>query len=191
MAIQPKEDQSKENQPLNPQQEQFCHEYLKDKNATRAYIRAGYSTEGARQNAGRLMTNDYVCAKINELITEQFNNLKVTATRVLKSLLEIAETDPADAFTEDGSLKPMKEIPKPLRKAIASIDIEELFDGRGKDREQIGYVKKIRFWNKNEALRDLGRHKRLFVDIVDNPALSNLARELKAARERREKCRSK
>ena len=39
---------------LNDRQRLFVAEYLVDRNATRAYIRAGYSPDGARQSASRL-----------------------------------------------------------------------------------------------------------------------------------------
>lgn len=177
--------------PLTDNQEFFCHEYLKDRNGTQAAIRVGYSEKTANEQAAKLLAKVNVRGRINDLIQEQFEKLKIEAQSILKGLLRIAEYDPADAYNEDGTLKNIKDMPLSLRKAIASIEVDELWEGIGKDRKQIGVTTKIRFWNKNEALRDLGRHKKLFVDIVDNPALSNLAAELKAARERRQKCRSK
>lgn len=182
---------TKEAQPLNPQQELFCHEYIKDRNATQAYIRAGYSENGADSNSAILMVNHRVRARINQLIAEQFSAMKIEARAILKSILNIAEYDPADAYEEDGTLKNIKDMPLPLRKAIAGIEVDELWEGKGRNKEQVGVTKKIRFWNKNEALRDLGRHLKLFVDITENPVLNNLADEIKAARKRLEECHKK
>jgi len=174
---------------LTPKQELFCYEYIKDKNATTAYIRAGYSAQGARQNASLLLTNHYIRAKINELLEEQFKRLKVDVDTVLKGLLKIAESDLCDAFDEDNRLKPIKDMPEPFIKAIASIEIEELYGGRGNDRKLIGYTKKIRLLDKIRALELLGKHLKLFTDVHEIPGLENLAEQIKAARKRAGICR--
>ena len=180
---------NQEDQPINPQQELFCQEYIKDRNGTQAAIRAKYSAKSAKQQASELLTKLNIAGRVNQLIQEQFEGLKIEAKTILKSIQRIAESDPADAYHADGTLKNMSDIPEALRKSIASVEKEELYKGTGKERKWIGYTTKIRFWNKNEALRDLGRHKKLFIDVVDNPALNNLALEMKKARERRKACR--
>jgi phage terminase small subunit len=48
-------------------QEAFCLQYMKDRNATAAYIRASYAVKGAKQNTSRLMANDKVKARISKL----------------------------------------------------------------------------------------------------------------------------
>jgi phage terminase small subunit len=55
-----------------------------------------------------------------------------------------------------------KDIPVDIRKAISSIEIVEEYDGTGKNRKLIGYTKKIRFWDKNRALENLGKHFGIF-----------------------------
>ena len=45
---------------LNPRQQRFVDEYLKDANGTQAVIRAGYSANGAKVTAHRLLTNPNV-----------------------------------------------------------------------------------------------------------------------------------
>lgn len=42
---------------LSPKQQKFASEYLKDRNATQAAIRAGYSKHTAPQQGSRLLTN--------------------------------------------------------------------------------------------------------------------------------------
>ena len=52
----------------NKKHEQFCIEYIKDMNATRAYMRVyKCEEESARKNGSRLMTNDDVLRRIKEL----------------------------------------------------------------------------------------------------------------------------
>jgi phage terminase small subunit len=50
--------------PLTPRQECFVAEYLKDGNATRAYIRAGYSPRGAQPSASRLLRDPGIAAAV-------------------------------------------------------------------------------------------------------------------------------
>ena len=53
----------------NSKHEHFALEVTKGVSATKAYVSAGYSKAGAKQNASRLITNDGVCARIKELQT--------------------------------------------------------------------------------------------------------------------------
>jgi phage terminase small subunit len=50
---------------LSPKQARFVTEYLKDQNATRAAIRAGYSRVTAKQQGSRLLTNADIFAAVN------------------------------------------------------------------------------------------------------------------------------
>lgn len=61
---------------LTELQERFCIEYVNDprRNATRAAIRAGYSENGVRNAAYRLLTNVDIKARIRELELEQLAN---------------------------------------------------------------------------------------------------------------------
>lgn len=61
---------------LTELQERFCIEYVNDprRNATQAAIRAGYSPNGARQSASRLLTNVDIKGRIRELEMEQLAN---------------------------------------------------------------------------------------------------------------------
>lgn len=174
---------------LNYNQELFCNEYLKDRNATKAYIRAGYAVEGARQNAARLIANDSIKWHINELIAEQINKIKLDVSFVIKELLKHATIDISDAYDEDGVLKPISEMPEPLRKAIVGIETEEEFSGTGEDREQTGFTKTIKLTDKIKAIELLGKHLKMFTDIHEIPGLEGLAEQIKAARKRAEKCR--
>lgn len=51
----------------NTRHERFVREYLLDLNATQAYIRAGYSPNGAKTSASKLLANPNVTARITNL----------------------------------------------------------------------------------------------------------------------------
>lgn len=174
---------------LNPKQELFCYEYLKDRNATKAYIRAGYSEIGSQQGATRLLSNVFIRARVNELIKEQLDNLKVDAHFVIRQLLNTATIDLNDAYDENGNLLPISEMPEPLRKAIIQIETEELFEGKGEEREKVGTAKTIKIESRQRALELLGKHLKMFTDVHEIPGLEGLAAQIQAARQRADKCR--
>ena len=51
----------------NSKHEQFAQAVAKGVSATKAYTSAGYSANGAKQSAARMLTNADVCARIREL----------------------------------------------------------------------------------------------------------------------------
>lgn len=74
----------------NKRHEKFCHEYIKDMNATRAAIRTGYSEKTAKMQGSRLMTNDDIKARVKELRDSYFNENIMTAQQVEYELTRIA-----------------------------------------------------------------------------------------------------
>jgi phage terminase small subunit len=153
---------------LTDKQQAFCREYLVDLNATQAAIRAGYSEKTAKSIGQENLTKPDIQAEVQRLMKARADRVEVTADTVLRELLQIATVDLAEAFDENGRLKPLHEIPLSVRKAIAGVEVYEEFAGRGEDREQIGETKKVRFWDKNKALEMLGRHLRLFADRLEH-----------------------
>lgn len=174
---------------LNPNQELFCNEYLKDRNATQAYIRAGYSADTAEQSGPRLLGNVWVRSRINELIAEQIKNIKIDVKYILTGILKRAEVNIVDAYAEDGTLKPLQEMPEHLQRAIVEVKTEELYEGTGKERERIGTAKTIKIESGLKALELLGRHLKMFTDVHEIPGLEKLAEQIQAARKRADKCR--
>lgn len=74
----------------NKRHEKFCHEYIKDMNATQAAIRTGYSEKTAKMQGSRLMTNDDIKARVSELREAYFNENIMTAQQVEYELTRIA-----------------------------------------------------------------------------------------------------
>lgn len=70
----------------NAKRERFCQEYVKDLNATQAYIRAGYSKGGAGQSAGALLKNTEIQARITEIQAKVSTKLEITQEKVLADL---------------------------------------------------------------------------------------------------------
>ena len=74
---------------LNDGQELFCHEYIKDQNATQAAIRAGYSEKTAYSQGQRLLKKVEAAALIAELTKEKCNTVKVDAAWVLIEAVDL------------------------------------------------------------------------------------------------------
>ena len=76
---------------LTAQQEQFCLEFIKDLNAVRAAIRAGYGEQHAKKNAWTIIRNPAVASRISELKADQTKRTKIEADDILRRLVRIAE----------------------------------------------------------------------------------------------------
>ena len=74
----------------NKRHEKFCHEYIKDMNATQAAIRTGYSKNTANRIGSRLLTNVDIKARVKELRDAYFNENIMTAQQVEYELTRIA-----------------------------------------------------------------------------------------------------
>lgn len=74
----------------NKRHEKFCHEYIKDMNATQAAIRTGYSEKTAKMQGSRLMTNDDIKLRVAELREAYLDENIMTAKQVEYELTRIA-----------------------------------------------------------------------------------------------------
>lgn len=151
---------------LPPNQQRFVQEYLVDLNATQAAIRAGYSPRTAKAQGSRLLTNVAVKQAIDAALAARAERVEIKADDVLRELLRIATTDISEAFTEEGRLKPLKDIPKEIRRAIASVEIDEWANPLGDG--PLGRTSKLKFWDKPKALELLGKHLKLFTEKVEH-----------------------
>ncbi|MBZ4373272.1 terminase small subunit [Corallococcus sp. AS-1-6] len=150
-------------QVLTAKQERFVQEYLLDLNATRAARAAGYSERTAESQGSRMLRNVKVLESVAAAQKARAERVEVKSDDVLRELLLIARTDIGDAFSPTGALLPLKQMPAHLRRAISSIEVEQLtVDG-----EAIGTVAKVKLWDKPKSLELLGKHLRLFVDKVE------------------------
>lgn len=167
MAKTMKRERTARPRPLTPREARFCEEYLVDLNGTQAAIRAGYSARSARAHVGRLLTNEAIARRIADLRDARSTRVGVQADDVLRGLWQIAMLDIGEAFDASGALKPLADMPEGVRRAIASIETEELFNGRGGERASVGVTRKVRFHDKIRALDLLGQHLGLWKAKVE------------------------
>lgn len=85
-----------------------------------------------------------------------------------KTLCTLSSLDIRDIYAEDGTIKPVHEWPDALGISVQSIEVNELWEGRGKEAEQVGVTKKIKFWDKTKSIEMLAKHLGMFVDRVSH-----------------------
>jgi phage terminase small subunit len=154
---------------LTPKQKRFVDEYLIDLNATQAAIRAGYKEKTARFIAAENLTKPIIQEVIQKAMNERSKRTEVTQDRTLKELARIGFSDIRKYFDEDGSLKKITDLDDDAAAVVSSVEVDELFEGRGEDRIQIGYTRKIKLWDKNSALEKIGKHLKMFTEKMEFP----------------------
>lgn len=161
---------------LPVKQQRFVDEYLKDLNATKAYTRAYDVKEtSARAAAARLLANVSISSAIAHAAEERTKNAGVTVERVLQELTRMAWVDIAGAYDANGLLKPIHEIPEDVRRAIVSIEVDELYQGKGEDRVLLGYTRKVKLADKKGSNELLGKYLKMFIDQIEHSATGTLA----------------
>lgn len=148
---------------LNPKQRRFVVEYLKDNNATQAYVRAyGASPKSAETAGPRLLGDVRVKAEIVRLQDQALARVQIdtgiSLERTLKEIARIAYFDPRRMFGQDGRPLPIAELDDDTAAVIAGLDVLEEWDGAGQDRVLRGYVKKWKLADKKGALDMLMKH---------------------------------
>jgi phage terminase small subunit len=141
---------------LKEQWRLFADEFMETHNATRSYMKAYplCSYEAARRNASVLLTHPDIRAYITQARKEIAEVFIVQQHDITRGFAELAFTDIADAFDENGNLKRIGDIPKELRSRITGVEV----DGNVNEDGSVFTTKKIKFGGKESALEQLGRH---------------------------------
>lgn len=76
---------------LTPKQRQFCEEFVKDLNASKAVIRAGYDTKYPNRIGVQLLSNPGIKIATDALLLQKSNNNDVTKDYVLRKIVSQVE----------------------------------------------------------------------------------------------------
>lgn len=163
---------------LPEKQRIFVAEYLKDFNATRAALAAGYSKNTAVEQGSRLLRNVNVQNEVKRQTEVLFDSIGLTTQRILMEYMKIAHADINDYLTfgqkevpvmKDG--KPVLDSTgKPVTKTINYVDFKESSEV---DTSLISEVKQgkdgvsIKLHDKMKALDTLAKYMHLIVDNVN------------------------
>ena len=137
---------------LTAKRKKFVEEYLIDLNATQAAIRAGYSTESAKEIGCENLTKPNVKVEIDKAIAERSRRTGINQDRVLRELAKIAFVNPGDVINLNQATVKSDAKEEDLA-AIASVKIKNIptEDGEITERE-------IKLCDKLKALDLLGKH---------------------------------
>ncbi|HFQ6845262.1 MAG: terminase small subunit [Serratia marcescens] len=151
---------------LTDKQEMFCREYLIDLNATKAAIRAGYSTKTANRTASENLSKPDIQLRISELKVQRNDLVGINATYVLNRLVEIDRMDVLDILNSSGELKPVSEWPTVWRTTLSGLDVLEM----ASEGNSAALLKKIKWPDKVKNLELLGKHIEVnaFKETVDH-----------------------
>jgi phage terminase small subunit len=144
---------------MTPKQERFVEEYLVDLNATQAAVRAGYSARTARAIGRENLDKPDIQAALQTAFAARSQRVEIDQDWVIRRLARIADLDLRKLFTDDGTLRPIQELPEDVAGAISSVDVIKRKD----DAEEY----RVRLPDRIRALDLLGRHLGMFRDRVE------------------------
>lgn len=113
----------------------FIREYLRDFNATKAAIRAGYAESGASTEGYRLLRNAQVRAQIEKAKAELYEGVAMSKSEAIAILSERARGDITDyqTMSADGAWTEDVGPDSPNTKAIREITSTTRYDKDGND----------------------------------------------------------
>ena len=142
----------------------FAREYLKDFNATKAAVRAGYSPKTAGSQGHRLLKSPAVREAVDNATADVAEEGQATVDRVVEELAIAAFADPRECFDHSGHLLRLGQMPKTTRRALASFKVRKFrnFECRRHGKKHVGRRYLLRFSDKIRALTLLGRYLGMF-----------------------------
>lgn len=154
--------------PLTPKQNRFVAEYLVDQNATKAAVRAGYSPKTAAKIGSENLQKPDVRRAIDEALARRAERVEVKQDDVLRELLRIMRCDIGEAFDVKGRLKPLKDIPEDVRRAMAGVKVRQEFEHGEDGTYHSGDLVEVKFWAKDKAVELAMRHLGLLKDKMEH-----------------------
>lgn len=128
-----------------------------DFNGTQAAIRAGYSKNTANEQAAQHLAKLSVQEYLSTLKKKAADESVITKQQLLDELAKIAFFDIRKIYTEDSALMNVKDFDDDSAAAVAGLDVDELYEGFGEDRERVGYTKKVKLHNKIQAIERVSK----------------------------------
>lgn len=164
---------------LTLQQQKFAREYLKDRNATNAAVRAGYSKKTAYAQGSRLLKTVEIQQLVQQAGEKTLKKLDVTVERVLQERARLAFYNPQNFFDAKGELKPIHQLDEDTAAALAGMDVVEMAGGAvigGKDgiKHVPLHTKKLKFADKNASLMALEKHLGMYKDSGEGAGILNI-----------------
>jgi phage terminase small subunit len=168
-------------------EEIFAQEWAIDRNGTRAAIAAGFSEKSAHVFATRLLKKVKVQKLINAHLSRLAVRASVSAERVLRELDILAHSNMDDYVrrTPDGNLQiDFTNVTRDQMAAVQEIKVDTT-GGTGDGKREVVLRTTFKLADKGQNLERLGRHLKLFTDVVKHEGLEGLAEKLNVVRSRK------
>lgn len=149
---------------MTRKESRFVEEYCANFNGTRAAKAAGYSEKTANVIACELLKKPHIKSAIEAHLKAVAAENAALLHRNIIEYQRLAYFNPQDLFDSEGRPIPIEKLDPEVAAAIAGIEIEELWEGRGESRERIGNVRKYKLVDKKGALDSISRYLGMFND---------------------------
>ena len=143
---------------LTGKQALFVSEYLRDFNASKAALRAGFK----REEYGRqMLTKSHVARAIEECKGKLLSKVDISAERALRELARLAFSDVRKLYDDQGNLIPIHQLDDDAAATIASVEVVTVAAGDG---ESVVNTRKIKTWDKTANLQNMLKHFGMLID---------------------------
>lgn len=145
----------------NDRHERFCNEYIKDLNATKAYMRTypDAKLQTADANGSKLLGNTRLSDRVAELQEARAKRTQITQDKIIQQLANIAFAELGLVCTWDETkgleLINSNDLSPEQRAGIESIETTPISDGDG---GLLGHRRKVQLGDRVQALKLLGQH---------------------------------
>lgn len=148
---------------LPPIEQRFVLEYIKDFNATRAYLRVKPHVKEttAATEAGKLLGKPEIQAALQAASARLVEKMELTSERTLREIARLAYFDPRRLLDSQGRPKPLHELDDDTAAAIAGLEVQQIELGSG-EYALPAVVKKYKLADKKGALDMAAKHLGLF-----------------------------
>lgn len=158
--------------PINAQRRRFAELYAATFDAARATEEAKYRSRKLAHAGFKLLARADVQCELKHILSKTTEQLALQASDVLNGLMRIALFDPADILNDNGTIKPLSEIPQVVRRAIAGM--------KWKD----GKLEELKLPDKVRSFELLGKNKRLFTEVFRHEGDINITERIARGRRR-------
>lgn len=155
---------------MTEKQGEFALECIRLGSPARAYRKAYDASKMSQTQvwveANALLANPTIATRVAHYAAIADRAADVTVEKIARELFRVAFFDPRELFYADGRPIPINELPEDAARAIAGLDVEDLFEKNTDGaRERVGNVKKYKIANKLQALETLAKWKKMLVDL--------------------------
>ena len=114
-----------------------------------------------------MLRNVKVEEYIQERMKDREKRTEITQDMVLKELAKVGFFDIRRLFDDSGKPLDITGLDNETAACIVGLEVMDIYEGTGDDKEFVGYIKKYKLSDKLKALEMIGRHLGMFKDKMD------------------------